>query len=885
MQDEHSVSHDRTGRQVDGVLIAALEQSIDAVVIIDGRNEVSFFNAAAERLWGRDRNEVLGQNVRMLVPEAVRPHHDGYVNANRGGASDKLVGTIVEVPIHRPDGTRRVGSLSLSRIRADGEIHYAAFVKDMTDDVRRREDLYLLSLVANETDRAVIITDERQKIVYCNAAFTQLFGYQRDEVMGRMPVALLAGRHSDREVVRQLNRVARNQHGMTLETISYGKDGREIWISVTVNPVFDAGGVFRHAVSVIANVTETRQTQVLQQTVLEAVAKDQTLPEIATLICQQVEAIAPGVMCSVLRVDRDGIIHPLASPSLPEHYSQALEGLIVGPQTGSCGTKASAGDAACSLIVGPQTGSCGTAAWRGEPVVVEDIATDPLWTPYKELALPLGLAACWSTPIKLKDGRVAGTFAFYFREKRGPSAWHERLVEACVHLCALAIERHEEKAHIAQLAYFDTLTGLPNRTRLGGEIDECIARAANENRRMAVLFLDVDHFKDVNDTLGHSAGDALLVEIARRLQKQLRAGDIVSRLGGDEFVIILDDCEATHASAVADRILAALAQPIEIDTMALPVSASIGISLFPEDGGDREALLKHADTAMYEAKNAGRGTHRFFSPEMNRIAQERLLMGAALSESLALGLLELHYQPQVEADSGAIHGVEALARWRHPAFGDVSPARFIAVAEECGLIEAIGEWALREACRQMAEWRRRGLEIPTVSVNLSPLHFRNRRLPELIVEATSNVGLPAGVLTVEITEGIMMDDCPSTAATIEQVAGLGVRLSLDDFGTGYSSLASISTLPIEEIKLDRSFMRDLGTDKNARAVASAVVRIGRSLGLTVVAEGVETEAQRRFLQGLRCHVLQGYLFAPAMRAGELESWLAGRRGNVEHQVA
>jgi c-di-GMP-specific phosphodiesterase len=862
MVEDHAGSQHANG-QVDGVLIAALEQSIDAVVIIDGGNEVSFFNAAAERLWGRDRADVLGQNVRMLVPETVRPHHDGYVDANRAGGSDKLVGTIVEVPIHRPDGTRRVGSLSLSRIRAGGEIHYAAFVKDVTDEVRRREDLYLLSLVANETDRVVLITDEHQKVVYCNAAFTQLFGYERDEVIGRVPVALLAGRHSDPEVVRQLNKVARNQHGLTLETISYGKDGREIWISVTVNPVFGADGAFRHAVSVVANVTETRQTQVLQQTVLEAVAKDQTLPEIAALICRQVEAIAPGVVCSVLRVDRDGIIHPLACPSLPEHYSQALEG----------------------LPIGPSTGSCGTAAWRAEPVVVEDIATDPLWAPYKDLALPLGLVACWSTPIKLKDGRVAGTFAFYFREKRAPSTWHERLVESCVHLCALAIERHEEKAHIAQLAYFDTLTGLPNRTRLGGEIDECIARAANENRPMAVLFLDVDNFKDVNDTLGHSAGDALLVEIARRLQKQLRAGDVVSRLGGDEFVVILNDCEAANASAVADRILAALAQPIEIDAMALPVSASIGISLFPEDGRDREALLKHADTAMYEAKSAGRGTHRFFSPEMNRIAQERLLMGAALSESLALGLLELHYQPQIEADSDAIHGVEALARWRHPAFGEVSPARFIAVAEECGLIEGIGEWALREACRQMAEWRRRGVEIPTVSVNLSPLHFRNRRLPDLIAEATASAGLPASALTVEITEGVMMDDCPSTAATIEQVAGLGVRLSLDDFGTGYSSLASISTLPIEEIKLDRSFVSDLGADKNARAVASAVVRIGRSLGLTVVAEGVETEAQRRFLQGLRCHVLQGYLFAPAMRVAELETWLAARSGGTASRVA
>ncbi len=340
--------------------------------------------------------------------------------------------------------------------------------------------------------------------------------------------------------------------------------------------------------------------------------------------------------------------------------------------------------------------------------------------------------------------------------------------------------------------------------------------------------------------------------------------------------MILNDCEAGSASAVADRILAALAQPIELNGMALPVSASIGISLFPEDGRDREALLKHADTAMYEAKSAGRGTHRFFSPEMNRLAQERLLMAAALSEALTLGLLELHYQPQVDAENGTIHGVEALARWRHPAFGDVSPARFIAIAEECGLIEGIGEWAIRQACRQMADWRQRGFDIPTVSVNLSPLHFRNRRLPDLIAEATASVGLVPSALTVEITEGVMMDNCAATVATIEAVAGLGVRLSLDDFGTGYSSLSSISTLPIEEIKLDRSFMRDLETDKNARAVASAVVRIGRSLGLTVVAEGVETEAQRRFLQGLRCHVLQGYLFAPAMPPEAFEAWVDQR---------
>jgi diguanylate cyclase (GGDEF)-like protein/PAS domain S-box-containing protein len=838
----------------DSALIPVLEQAIDAVVIIDDKNNVTFFNAAAERLWDLPRDKVMGRNVKVLVPAGVRPGHDGHIERNRQGAPDKLVGTSVEVPIERRDGSKVWGSLSLSRIRVDGKIFYAAFVKDVTEEVKRREELYLLSLVANETDRAVIITDSRQRIVYCNTAFTAMFGYGRDEVMGKVPASLLAGRHTDRKTLDRLKRLAREDHGLSVEAIGYDKAGREIWLSATVNPIFDADGAFRHAVSLISNITETRQTQVLQQKVLEAVANDHSLPDIAGLICRQVEAIAPGVVCSILRVDPQGLIHPLASPSLPDYYSDALEG----------------------IAIGPSAGSCGTAAFRGEPVLVEDIETDPLWADYKSLPLPLGLLACWSYPIKLKDGRVAGTFAFYFREKRGPSAWHERLVESCVHLCALAFARHEAKAHIAQLAYYDTLTGLPNRTLFGNEIDQCIASAAVERRRMALLFLDIDNFKDVNDTLGHSAGDALLIEIAKRLQKQLRAGDVVSRLGGDEFVVVLTDCEAQHASAVADRILVALGQPVELEGMSLPVSASIGVSLYPDDGIDRETLLKHADTAMYEAKNAGRGTHRFYSPEMNRLAQERLLMSAALSESLALGLLELHYQPQIDSEHGALHGVEALARWRHPTFGEVSPAKFIALAEECGLVETIGEWAIHEACRQMADWRNRGYDIPTVSVNLSPLHFRNRRLPEMITTALEASGLPANALTLEITEGVMMDNCPATSSTIEAVALLGVRLSLDDFGTGYSSLSSISTLPIEEIKIDRSFMRDLETDKNARAVASAVVRIGRSLGLTVVAEGVETEAQRRFLQSLRCHVMQGYLFSPALKAGALETWLEER---------
>ena len=837
-----------------------LEQAIDAVVIFDLDDKVIFFNQAAERLWGYSRSEMIDcpGDLLLSLPRRKRPR------PGAAGSQRPRPGASTEWPVTRKDGTTAWIALSLSDIRSGGGSFRAAFAKDITAEVQRREDIYLPSLVADETDRAVIITDARRRIVYCNRAFTAMFGYEQSEAMGRSPTALLRGRHTDAKALASLDSLAARERGLHEEILGYAKSGREIWLSASINPIFDQAGRFRHVVSVIADITEAKQTQMLQRRVLEALANDRPLREVADLICRQVETIAPGIVCSILRIDGTGCMRPLAGPSLPDHYARALDGVPIGP---------------C-------VGSCGTAAHLGIPVLVDDIATSPLWEPCKELPLSLGLRACWSSPIKLKDGRVAGAFAFYFREKRGPSPWHERLVEACVHLCALAIERHDAKVYIDQLAYYDTLTGLPNRLLLGAKIDQSIATAIAANKQVALLFLDIDNFKDINDSLGHSAGDALLVEIAQRLQAELRSGDIVSRLGGDEFVLMLNDCTVGDATQVADRILGTLADPISIESLTLPVSASIGISLYPRDGLNKEALLKHADTAMYEAKASGRGTHRFFSQDMNQLSQERLVLATALGDALGQGGLELHYQPQVRAEDDELQGVEALARWHHPVLGQVPPAKFIAVAEETGLIEPIGEWVLGEACRQMAEWRRRGVAIPTVSVNLSPLNFRNRRLPDIIAGALKRHGLEAKALTLEITEGVMMDQRPETTATVQAVHALGVRLSLDDFGIGYSSLSSITRLPIEELKIDRSFMRDLETDQNARAVASAVIRIGHSLALNVVAEGVESEAQRRFLQALRCQVLQGFLYAKALPPPDLETWLSRRSAaRLEAQMA
>ena len=505
-------------------------------------------------------------------------------------------------------------------------------------------------------------------------------------------------------------------------------------------------------------------------------------------------------------------------------------------------------------------------------MLAEDIDTDPRWQRYKARPLEVGLKACWSTPIKAKDGRVIGTFAFYFRERRAPSHWHQRIVDACVHLGALAIERKEARAQIARLAYHDMLTGLPNRAQLRELINQAIEDCA-PGQQLALIFLDLDHFKDVNDSLGHSAGDALLVEFTKRLRARIQPSDLLGRLSGDEFVIVLPNCDPSRASLVASNITEALTSPLWIDSRQVPISASMGISIYPDNATDIDTLIQQADAAMYKAKQAGRSTHRFFSADMNRIAEQRLVFSAALRQAIANDRLKLVYQPQTRTVDGALYGVEALARWHDPELGEVPPSKFIPLAEEVGLIEQIGLWSIREACRQMAAWRHAGLDVPCVAVNLSPLNFQNAKLAAVVAETIAANDLPPETLMLEITEGVLVNERSAAIETMNAIRKLGVGLSLDDFGTGYSSLSRLAHLPIRELKIDRSFMRNIERDASALAIATAVVRIGQSLKMAVVAEGVETEGQRQLLAGLGCDVVQGYLYAPAMSPEAFERWL------------
>lgn len=737
--------------------------------------------------------------------------------------------------------------------------HIVKVATDITQskqkELAQQEHLWRLSLVADKTDAAIVITDAQSRIVYNNGGFSQMLGWTLQEIQERKMLELLAQQTPAGffENIRSELRVGRP---VELEEVITGKEGRRFWAKLMCNPVMDTQGQWQYTVSVLVDITRTKMHEVLNNRVLEAMACDLPLVQVLEMVCEEVERIAPEVCASILQVDDQGILHPLASPSLPAQYSSALEG----------------------VSIGPNVGSCGTAAWRKQQVLVTDIATDPLWTDFKHLILPLGYKACWSTPILEREGKVLGTFAFYYREngQHVASRFHRQLIHACTHLCALAMEREQSRLRIRQLAFYDALTGLPNRSLLQANVEQLLQSATQAGQQAAVLFIDLDRFKHVNDSLGHPAGDELLCVLADRIKEAVRHTGTAGRLSGDEFVAVLAQKDMDALSIHLERLQSSLKQPVHLSGTRIDMSASIGVALYPQDGRDMETLLQRADMAMYQAKSAGRGRFSFFSREMNRQTQERVALEKALRQALAEGALELHYQPQIDMCTERLYGVEALARWNHPTLGPISPARFIPLAEECGLMDALSAWVLEQACSQLAQWRAQGLSVPSVAVNLSPSNFHNLALPGLVSQVLERNGLQPSDLMLELTENILLDTHASTLHTLEQIHALGVPLSMDDFGTGYSSLSYLRRLPIKELKLDRSFVADLESDEAARALSSAILGIGKSLDLIVVAEGVETVGQKETLQAQGYPVAQGYLFSQPLGAEAFQTWLCAK---------
>ena len=435
-------------------------------------------------------------------------------------------------------------------------------------------------------------------------------------------------------------------------------------------------------------------------------------------------------------------------------------------------------------------------------------------------------------------------------------------------------ERMEVERRLQHMAHFDALTGLLNRTLFHETLTKTLAHALDTGKTVAVLFMDLDSFKNVNDTYGHAVGDELLMQVSDRIIKCVRVRDTVGRLGGDEFALILTMSRGGRdAEVVATKIQTALLEPFHLDGRDVTVSASIGITLFPEDATDTETLLRYADTAMYQAKQAGRNAFQFFTSAMNTEVWRRLELETALRQAVKNEEFVLHYQPKVELKGGRVVGVEALLRWERPGFGLVPPTEFVYALEDCGLIAEVGRWVIAAACEQISEWTRRGIDPVQVSVNVSPRQFVKGDLQDDVLLALETYDVPARLLELELTETLLMTGTEATIATLQNLKAAGVQIAIDDFGMGYSSLAYLRRFPVDKLKIDLSFIQEITYSSDAAAIALAIIQMGHSLNLTVIAEGVETAPQLEYLRAHHCDQIQGYYFSPPRAAPELEQLL------------
>jgi diguanylate cyclase (GGDEF)-like protein len=525
-------------------------------------------------------------------------------------------------------------------------------------------------------------------------------------------------------------------------------------------------------------------------------------------------------------------------------------------------------------------GLSGTAFRSAEACITNDYLNDRRGIAFHPIVRSDGAKSGAAFPLKV-GGDIIGIMLFLSAERHTFTHEFAELLQRLADNVSFALEnfdradeKHQADERIEYLASHDSLTGLPNREMFNGLLRHSINVARRHDQRFALLFIDLDRFKIINDSLGHDAGDMLLIEIANRLRGALRSGDVVARLGGDEFVVILGEAsDRGDVERIAGVLLALLSEPMQLGGHECHITASIGIAMFPDNGSDAQTLTKSADMAMYLAKEDGKNGFRFSSGEVKAHSIERLKLETELRRAMERDQFSLHYQPKVDMESGQITGVEALLRWTHPQLGQVTPAQFIPLAEETGLIVPIGRWVLKQACAQNMAWQRRGLRPVSMAVNLSPRQFADEHLLGDIDEALLASGMSPVLLQLEVTESMVMRNVARAVRLLDAIQSRGIRLAIDDFGTGYSSMSLMKQFPIDTIKIDRSFVRDLPRDSEDQAIAQAIISMGKALGMTVVAEGVETAAQQAFLRDHHCDEMQGYLFSQPVPPRELAKLL------------
>ena len=769
---------------------------------IDGR--ILDCNEAMARILGfSSREELMEQSARDLYQDPA--HRDEYIAVLR---RDRMM-TSNEISLRRKDGHAcwLIESVHL----LDGEILEGTVI-DITDRklaenaLRESEERY--RLLVERMREGLAQANNDGVLEFVNDRFCEMVGYTREELIGKQGDLLLAYAE-DISLVREKIRLRMRHIADQYEVRIRRKDGTIIWLEIGGAPVVDAAGNVIGSIGVHNDVTERRMAE---EALRESEARYRLMAENSTDM--------------ISRTSNRGILL----------YASDASRRLLGYEP--------------SELVGRSFFDFVFDADRDEVRHLSSLIHE-------------------SGPT---------TFAYRVEKKDGSLVWFETTsrsvrdvftgrVREIVGVSRDVTERKRVEEQIEYQAYHDALTGLPNRRLFRDRLTVALAHARRMKHPLAVMFLDLDRFKVVNDTLGHSTGDELLKAVGARLQVSLREEDSIARMGGDEFTILLADLKSTDTAAkIAQKVLDTVALPLQIDGTELFVTTSIGIALFPSDGDTAETLLANADHAMYRAKDAGRNSYQMFTPAMNNRALERLALENDLRHALDRGELVLHYQPQINIASGRVTGVEALLRWNRPGFGLVGPKDFIPIAEETQLIVPIGEWVLREACRQAREWRGDRAGGFRMAVNLSPRQFQHSDLPHVIAAALELSGIAPHDLELEITESLAMQNTTRTISTLQRLREMGVQIAIDDFGTGHSSLNYLRSFPIDSVKIDQEFVQEIEASAADRAIVSAVIGMARGLGLRVTAEGVETEEQLAFLREQGCEDVQGFLFGEPVPA-------------------
>ncbi|WP_412479051.1 EAL domain-containing protein [Azonexus sp. IMCC34839] len=844
----------------------------DGLALVDVTDDGGFRlvsgNPAMERMIGLNAEVARGKRVDELVSASSAARaQENYRRCIEAGKPIRY-----ETVFEGEGIVRHFEAVQVPMRNEAGRIHrLIGIYRDITERKQLEETLALReqefrTLVENSPEVIVRYSRDLTRI-FSNPAFDRMVGAAPGELRGKaLGHGWLAQNMSADEFSTVLQRVFDNATSEQFQLEYLDDSGMRNSLIYRLVPEFGRDGSvvsvlgFGHDVSVLRRQEELERARVH---ILERLSLGAPLGEVLDLVARYLEQANRDFLSSIMLLDEKGErLYIAAAPNLPEKYANGING----------------------VRIGHGVGSCGTAAWSGEEVFVDDIATHPYWARYRDLPLEAGLRACWSFPITERGGKVLGVFGIYQRKPGLPNTPQMESIRQAHHLAVVAIERNRIEEKLRVQASIDTLTGLPNRSHFNQRLREELQRSARSGQGGALLFIDLDRFKEVNDSLGHEYGDELLIEAARRISKAVRATDLVARLGGDEFVIILSEIgnDPAQSARVAQTIVHDLEIPFDLDGHQAFVSASIGIACFPSDASSPDTLLSCADQAMYAAKEMGRNGFCFFTPSMQQSAELRLKLSRDLRGALAGDQLALHFQPIVDAASGRLVKAEGLLRWQHPERGLVPPNLFIPIAEEAGLIGGIGDWIFQQAALTARAWRDKlpdGQGPCQISVNMSPRQFVKEGGESGWLDYLAAIELAPHHIGVEITEGLLLDDRMHVAERLEGFRAAGIEIALDDFGTGYSAMAYLKKYPIDYLKIDRSFVRDLVTDQGDAAIAEATIVMAHKLGLRTVAEGVETAEQRDMLLRFGCDMLQGYYYAKPMPRDEflafVERSLAG----------